>query len=94
MKILQITNSFYPVIGGQEKVVLELSKGLVKNGHDITVLTSDYMCEENQCKENNINGINIVRLKNRYWLAGYGYASGMISWLKENYNKYVKPQNP
>lgn len=88
MNILQITNSFYPVVGGQEKVVLEISKELVLKGHDVTVLTTDYMCENKLPVCDNINGIKIIRLKNKYWLYGYGYSPEAIDWLKKNYRKF------
>jgi len=88
MKILQITNSFLPVIGGQEKVVLELSKGLVKKGHEVSVLTTNYLCEREIESKANFEGIEIIREKNDLWLAGYGYSPKAIEWLKKNYNKF------
>lgn len=42
MKILQIAPYFPPYPGGQEKYVYYLSRALVKNGHQVTVLTSNY----------------------------------------------------
>ncbi|MBT3643100.1 glycosyltransferase family 4 protein [archaeon] len=88
MKILQITNSFHPVIGGQEKVVLEISKGLVKKGHEVTVLTTDYLCEEKVGSGEKFDGIEIVRMKNDLWLAGYGYSPEAMKWLRKNYSKF------
>jgi len=43
MKILQVCHSFYPCFdaGGVVRVVYELSKKLVKNGHGVTVYTTD-----------------------------------------------------
>lgn len=40
MKILEVVHRFPPAIGGSEKVVFELSKEFVKQGHDVTVVTS------------------------------------------------------
>jgi glycosyltransferase involved in cell wall biosynthesis len=40
MKILEVVHRFPPALGGSEKVVYELSKEFVKQGHDVTVLTS------------------------------------------------------
>jgi len=88
MRILQITNSFFPVIGGQEKVVLELSKGLAKRGHKVTVLTTDYLCKGKVKSEEEKFGFKIVRFKNDYWFAGYGYSRGAMRWLKENYRNF------
>ena len=89
MKILQITSSFYPIIGGQEKVVLETAKGFVRNGHDVTILTTDLFCEDKDLPSEEImEGVKVVRLKNKYSLKGYGYSSGAIKWLKENGKNY------
>ncbi len=42
MKILQIAPYFMPYIGGQESYVYNLSKQLVKNGHEVHIITSNY----------------------------------------------------
>ena len=39
MNILFLTRRFYPSIGGVEKHVLEISKELIKRGHEVTVIT-------------------------------------------------------
>ena len=39
LKILFLTRSFYPNIGGVEKHVLEISNILVKKGYSVTVIT-------------------------------------------------------
>ncbi len=40
MKILEVCHRFPPAIGGSEKVVHELSKQFKNKGHDVTVITS------------------------------------------------------
>ena len=40
LKILEVTHRFPPAIGGCEKVVSELSQEMVKQGHNVTVVTS------------------------------------------------------
>jgi glycosyltransferase involved in cell wall biosynthesis len=42
MKILQVAPYFTPYLGGQEKYIHHLSKKLVKNKQEVTVLTSNY----------------------------------------------------
>ena len=37
MKILQITQRFYPSVGGSQHLVYNISRELVKRGHDVTV---------------------------------------------------------
>lgn len=88
MKILQITSSFFPVVGGMEKVVLEISRRLVKRGHKVTVLTSDLYSDKLFIGEENLNGIKIIRFKNKYNLMGYGYCPDAMRWLKENFQNY------
>lgn len=39
MKILMITPSFYPYIGGVERHVLKVSQELIKRGHKVTIIT-------------------------------------------------------
>lgn len=39
MKILQVARCFYPMIGGIEKVILDLSRQLVKKGYECAVVT-------------------------------------------------------
>ncbi|MFH1447973.1 MAG: glycosyltransferase family 4 protein [Candidatus Micrarchaeota archaeon] len=40
MKVIQVVHSFPPEIGGIEAHVSNLSKEMVKNGHEVTVITS------------------------------------------------------
>ncbi len=60
MKILILTDYFYPHIsGGVEKVVLELSQNLIKLGHEVCVLTLNTTKSK---KEENFCGVHIVRV--------------------------------
>lgn len=89
MKILQVTSSFLPILGGQEKVVFETSKRLVKQGHSVTVLTTDLFCEkDNLPREETVEGFKIVRLKNNFLMKGYGYSHEAKRWLRENWRDY------
>jgi glycosyltransferase involved in cell wall biosynthesis len=42
LKILQVSPFFYPFVGGQERYVRSLGRSLVKLGHDVVVLTSNF----------------------------------------------------
>jgi glycosyltransferase involved in cell wall biosynthesis len=42
MRVLQIAPYFYPYTGGQERYIFNLSKHLVKLGHDVDVVTSRF----------------------------------------------------
>ena len=58
MKILQISPYFPPYVGGQEKYIFYLSRVLVRMGHQVTVLISNYPANvENESLE----GINVIR---------------------------------
>lgn len=60
MKILQITPYFLPHTGGVEQYVFNLSKYLVKQGHQVEVITSNIPVG---LKNEKIQGINIIRMK-------------------------------
>lgn len=69
MKILQVTNFFKPSWdgGGPTKVCYDISKELVKNGHDVTVYTTDGFksklnVETNKCLD--VDGIKTYYFKN------------------------------
>lgn len=56
MKILFLARRFYPDNGGVEKHILEISKVLIKKGHQITVIT------DSSGKVDKYLGIKIIRL--------------------------------
>jgi glycosyltransferase involved in cell wall biosynthesis len=60
MKILQVSPYFPPHIGGQERYIFNLSKYLVKWGHEVHVITSNFP----KTKEyEEIEGITVERQK-------------------------------
>ena len=56
MKILFLARRFHPDIGGVEKHVFEIGKVMVKDGHEITVIT------QSTGKVNKYKNINIIRI--------------------------------
>lgn len=69
MKILQVSHSFYPCYraGGVVKVVYEISRALVKRGHDVTVITTDGCIPRLVVKKNTeveIEGIHVWYFQN------------------------------
>ena len=89
MRILQITSTFFPVDGGQERVVYEISKRLVKQGHRVDILTTNLLCKEKVKNKEKIDGINVIRLKNDFYLGGYGFSKEAMSWLEKNWKNYA-----
>lgn len=64
LKILHITNHFYPCEGGIESVVLNFAKAQSKKGHDVRVLTTNLSPNGKvlpNSSEENIFGIKIIR---------------------------------
>ena len=60
MRIAQVAPYFYPHIGGVESHVLTISEGLVREGHEVVVYTSNY----GDLKEHEISGdLEIIRVK-------------------------------
>jgi glycosyltransferase involved in cell wall biosynthesis len=69
MKILQVCHSFYPCFeaGGVVRVVYELSKKLVENGHDVTVYTTDGCKKRLKVKKNlpvDVEGVRTYYFRN------------------------------
>jgi len=65
MKILIVTHYFNPHIGGIEVVAYNQAKELIRRGHKVTIITSKLNNEKNN---EQIEGINIVRVKAWNWL--------------------------
>lgn len=62
MNIALLSMYFHPVIGGAETYVLKLAEGLVKNGHQVSVLCSNRTPDGNiLVKSESYKGISIVR---------------------------------
>lgn len=69
MRILQVISSFPPAYsyGGPPKVAYEISKELVKRGHEVSVYTTDVYTSEKRFQGENpssLDGIDIYRFKN------------------------------
>lgn len=69
MKVLFLTRSFYPNIGGVEKHILELSKVLIKRRYEITVIT------EGGHKNNSLGEISGIKI--------YRINTGKNNWFKK-----------
>jgi len=70
MKIVHVSPTYAPVLGGAELHVRELSEGLVAHGHDVTVLTANvrnswdlsHGVHGKLPETEYINGVRVVRL--------------------------------
>ena len=97
MKILQVISSFPPAYsyGGALKVAFELSRELVRNGHEVTVCTTDVYDSKSRLKNfknpETIEGIEVYRFKNlSNWLSRKNIpcAPGMFFFLRDNMKKF------
>jgi glycosyltransferase involved in cell wall biosynthesis len=64
MRIAHVVHSYFPRIGGIERVVQYLAEEQAKLGHRVTVITSNVDLADSS-KEERINGINVIRLRSR-----------------------------
>jgi glycosyltransferase involved in cell wall biosynthesis len=96
MKILQVIPYFVPAYsyGGPLKVCFDISKELIKRGHEVTVVTTDTLDGKNRIKllEEEIEGVKIVRFRNlsnyaaKYFNAYLPF--GFYRWAKKNLQTY------
>ena len=69
LKILQVSNSFYPCFdaGGVVRVVYDISKELLARGHEVTVYTTDGCTKRLNVEKNNavdVDGIKVYYFRN------------------------------
>ncbi|MCA9380224.1 glycosyltransferase family 4 protein [Candidatus Dojkabacteria bacterium] len=90
MKIIQIATFFHPVTGGVETHVLNLSRELEKNGHEVEVLCSDSTKVGKRITKSDTNyfGVEIHRFRSWFSLSYYHkFFPGILRYLwKENYD--------
>lgn len=77
MRILQVTPFFYPAwaYAGVPRVVYQLSRTLVKRGHEVTVYSTDAMDRRSRIRGavKDIDGIKVHHFKNISNLLAYDY---------------------
>jgi len=86
MKVLQITPSFYPSMGGVERVVAELSKALSLRGHYIKVVSASASgCRPESDK---LEGIEILRLPSFRPHGAYYYSKAVAKYVSRAGSSY------
>jgi len=89
MKIAQICPFFYPVEGGMEEHVFQISKKLVRMGYDVEVLTSNSLRNGKIRKKFEIiDGIKVFRFNTLFGLGDFGkfWPGFIFKILKEKYD--------
>lgn len=91
MKIAHISPHYYPSIGGVEKVVKEICEGLVKLGHDVSVITTKRL-QRNQKKIHLknyeiINGVKVYRFSSLLSLGHMSFEpAALLHFVLNNYD--------
>ena len=63
MKIVMLSPYFYPHTGGTEKYVRDLSTAMIKEGHEVTVITNNLPKDKNAPAHETLpEGIKVIRL--------------------------------
>lgn len=86
MKILQVIPYFSPRQGGPAVVLYELTRELCRQGHDVTVLTTDYQASEHFVRD--LEGAEVVRLKCALDAGGLLYSPGIGRFLAGNVRRF------
>ena len=76
MKILQVVDLFSRLHGGSAEVPYQLCRQLCKNGHEVTVYTSDYKLKQES--RSPIRGVKIRALRTWLGLANFYITPGII----------------
>lgn len=96
LRILQVIPYFTPAwyYGGPVAVAYNISKELVKRGHEVTVYTTDTLDTKNRikCKEETIDGIKVKRFRNLSGSLIHHYniflSLGMLYGIKKDLNDF------
>lgn len=78
LKVLQLNKYYYPHIGGIERVVQQIAEGLAKET-EMTVLVS---AEDKEYREENLNGIRLLRLPRHIKLGSMPVSFGLFRTLR------------
>ncbi|BCR04671.1 glycosyl transferase [Desulfuromonas versatilis] len=62
MKVLFVAQKYYPHIGGVEKHLRELSTGLLRDGHTVTIIVRKH--KDSLKNFEKVAGVDVIRLKN------------------------------
>lgn len=82
MKILQVTPFFSPLHGGSAEAPFQLSRELVRRGHEVTIFTSDYKLGREYIDA--LPGVKIVIFKSRLNAVKFFITPGLAKSLKAN----------
>lgn len=90
MKVLFLTRRFYPDIGGVEEHVLELSKELIKRGHEVTVITEKKGKNYHSKDQSDTYDINSTRVVKSIQTNSFEFGKIKIFRLNFDKNNWLK----
>lgn len=88
MKILQVIQFFAPQFGGTVNAVYNISKELSKQGHDVTIITTDFGFNKDYSTSIEEAGVQVVPFKSIFNWASFLYSPSMKNWLNDNIMKF------
>jgi glycosyltransferase involved in cell wall biosynthesis len=86
MKILHVIVGFNPKLGGPVNSCTLLTNHLSQKGHDVTIITSDYMFDADYA--HNLKNVNIISFPTLFRIGLFIVTPGMKKWLKDNIKQY------
>lgn len=88
MKILHVIPYFTPRRGGDVTVCSNLAKQMSLEGHDVTVITTDFELDHNFADSHREMGVQVVPFKTYVNIALFLYSPLMMTWLRDNLKTY------
>jgi glycosyltransferase involved in cell wall biosynthesis len=86
MKILHVIPFFTPALGGSVAVAYYLSHWLAKEGHEVTIITTDYMYDPGYAQS--LENVEVIPFKNFFNIGLFIYSPELKTWLKQNLEKF------
>ena len=86
MNILQVIPYFAFARGGDVNVCYNLTKQLIKQGHNVTILTTTF--DYNKEDTDNIENLKMIPIEYKFNLSLFIYSPKMKKWLKEHITEY------
>ena len=88
MKILQVVQFFTPSCGGSVKSTNNLSKGLAKLGHEVTIITTDFKFDKEYAKSIEKEGVTVIPFHCLANIGSFLISPNIKKWFKENIENF------
>ena len=81
MKIVTLYSSYYPERGGIQNVIRHVNEKLSNDGHSNTVIC---LTDKGSFVKEEINGVEVLRISDKYYHTLYGYSISFKEFFKNN----------